>query len=229
MNFGKNLHFLRKMTSMTQEELAEKLNVTRQTVSKWELDQGYPELDKLLELCGLFNCSVDQILREDMIYSNEAYSDIKLVTVEPFRYIQYAVISGEPEEDAIFHVERWAQKLKLKEPKIIGWNFPYVSQEQNNVYHMHGYSAALVLDEGRDIGDIDSEIFVQEKQKYVTITLKYSDDEAFSIIPNAYKVLMTHMAANGLKERFSPSVISCFEHEYFVGEDKCMDIFIAVE
>ncbi len=38
MNFGKNLQILRKMTGMTQEELAERINVSRQTISKWELE-----------------------------------------------------------------------------------------------------------------------------------------------------------------------------------------------
>lgn len=51
MSFGQNLQFLRKMRNkMTQEELAEKLAVSRQTVSKWELDTAYPEINKLVEL-----------------------------------------------------------------------------------------------------------------------------------------------------------------------------------
>ena len=55
MSFGKNLQLLRKMRNrMTQEELAEKLQVSRQTVSKWELDTVYPEINKLIELCELF-------------------------------------------------------------------------------------------------------------------------------------------------------------------------------
>lgn len=60
MSFGQNLQFLRKMgNGMTQEELAEKLGVSRQTVSKWELDAGYPEMEKVLELCNLFSCTMD--------------------------------------------------------------------------------------------------------------------------------------------------------------------------
>ena len=47
MSFGQNLQFLRKMRNkMTQEELAEKMGVSRQTVSKWELDTVSPEMDK---------------------------------------------------------------------------------------------------------------------------------------------------------------------------------------
>ena len=54
MSFGQNLQFLRKMRNkMTQEELADRLGVSRQTVSKWELDAAYPEMSKVLELCQL--------------------------------------------------------------------------------------------------------------------------------------------------------------------------------
>ncbi len=77
MSLGQNLQFLRKMRNdMTQEELAEKLGVSRQTISKWELDTVYPEMNKVIELCKLFSCSMDELVREDMNVSDKAYSDI---------------------------------------------------------------------------------------------------------------------------------------------------------
>lgn len=231
MNIGKNLQILRKMTNMTQEELAEKVNVSRQTVSKWELGSILPEVEKLVELSEIFNCSVDQLLKGSMDFSNEAYSDIKIVTVEPFRYIRYAAISCEPEEDALSHVESWAKQLKMEDPYMIGWDFPQVSQEQRNVFHMRGYMAALILGEEQDIADIDAEIFSQDRQNYITITLKEGTDGGeFEVIPNAYKALLTHMSINGIKEKQDPSVISCYEHEYFDSKGiKFMDIYIAIE
>ena len=85
MSFGQNLQFLRKMgNGMTQEELAERLGVSRQTVSKWELDAGYPEMDKVVELCNLFSCTMDQLVREDMNVCDEAYSNIHVEEVEAF-------------------------------------------------------------------------------------------------------------------------------------------------
>lgn len=230
MNFGKNLQILRKMRNLTQEELAEKMNISRQTISKWELGSILPEVEKLVELCDMFNCSSDQLLRGNMDYSNEAYSDISIVTVDPFRYISYAVISCEPEEDAITHVEGWAKHLKIENPYIIGWDFPKVSQEQGNVFHMHGYGAALILDDEQEISDIDAEIISQNRQKYITITLEERDDEAFEIIPNAYKALLTYMTINGIKEKHDPAILSCYEHEYFDDKGiKYMDIYIAIE
>lgn len=230
MKFGKNLQVLRKMTNMTQEDLAEKMNVSRQTISKWELGEALPEVEKLVELCDVFNCPVDQLLRGNMDFSSEAYSDIKIVTVEPFRYVSYTVISREPENDAIAHVEGWARHLKIENPYIIGWDFPGVSQEQRNVYHMRGYKAALRLGEEQDIGDLDVEIVNQDRQKYITITLKEGHGGAFVAIPDAYKALLMYMAINGIKEKQDPGIISCYEHEYFDGNGaKIMDIYIAVE
>lgn len=66
MQFGENMQFLRKQKGMTQEDLAEQMAVSRQTVSKWESDQSFPETDKLIALCDLFGCSMDALLRGDV-------------------------------------------------------------------------------------------------------------------------------------------------------------------
>ena len=230
MNLAKNLQILRKMANMTQEELAEKLSVSRQTVSKWEQGAVLPEVDKLVMICETFNCSIDQLLRENIVFSNEAYINIKIRTVEPFRYIHYAAISCAPEEDAIAHVNNWARRLKIEKPFIIGWDFPHVSQEQRNVFHMRGYEAALIVEDEMDIGDIDAQAIRQCEQRYITITLKKIAGEEFTRIPNAYKALFTHMAINGIKGRRDPSIISCFEHEYSDDEGtELMDIYVAIE
>lgn len=63
MSFGTNLQFLRDKEGMTQEELAERLQVSRQSVSKWESDTSFPEMEKLLVLCELFHTDLDTLLR----------------------------------------------------------------------------------------------------------------------------------------------------------------------
>lgn len=62
MNFGEKLYELRKEKKLSQEEVADKLNVTRQTVSKWETNQSTPDFDKVLQLCELFGISADELL-----------------------------------------------------------------------------------------------------------------------------------------------------------------------
>lgn len=63
MSLGENLQFLRKRDNITQEQLAEKLDVSRQSVSKWESDTTYPEMDKLIQLCQMFHCSMDDLVQ----------------------------------------------------------------------------------------------------------------------------------------------------------------------
>lgn len=59
MSIGKNIQFLRKQQKVTQEQLAERMAVSRQTVSKWETDEVIPELGKLVELSDQFACKPD--------------------------------------------------------------------------------------------------------------------------------------------------------------------------
>ena len=65
MNFGEKLYRLRKEKGLSQEALAERLNTTRQAVSKWENNQGYPETEKLIQLAGCFQVTTDYLLRDE--------------------------------------------------------------------------------------------------------------------------------------------------------------------
>lgn len=63
MSYGETLQKLRKQKGWSQEELAEKLELTRQTVSKWELEQSAPDLDYIIALSDLFQVSTDYLIR----------------------------------------------------------------------------------------------------------------------------------------------------------------------
>lgn len=62
MEFNKKIYELRKQKGFSQEELASKLNVTRQTVSKWELGDSTPDMEKLVVLSDLFEISLDELV-----------------------------------------------------------------------------------------------------------------------------------------------------------------------
>lgn len=64
MKFGDNLKKIRKLKKLSQEELAEKLNVSRQSVSKWETGDAYPEMNNLLELCKIFHCKINDLVND---------------------------------------------------------------------------------------------------------------------------------------------------------------------
>ena len=71
MSFSENLMRLRKQKGLSQEEFANEINVTRQTVSKWELGVSTPDMDKLVQMASFFGITVD-----DLVNSEEATSKV---------------------------------------------------------------------------------------------------------------------------------------------------------
>lgn len=65
MNLGERLFELRKAKNLTQDDVAEKLDVTRQTVSKWETNQSTPDFDKIVPLCKLYEITPNKLLAEE--------------------------------------------------------------------------------------------------------------------------------------------------------------------
>jgi len=109
MKFNEKLLKLRKENALSQEELGEKLNVTRQTVSKWELGETTPEMEKLVEMAKLFNISVDELIKETDAKEdakNEAKKDktananktpviiLVIVLIALFGFLGYKIVTG---------------------------------------------------------------------------------------------------------------------------------------
>lgn len=65
MNLGEKIFKLRKEKGLSQEGLAEQLGTTRQAISKWENNQGFPETEKLLQLSNVFEVSIDFLLKDE--------------------------------------------------------------------------------------------------------------------------------------------------------------------
>lgn len=77
MTLGEKLSKLRKNYNYTQEQLADILGVSRQSISKWESDIAYPETEKLVKMGKLFECSVDYLLNEDVTEMQGTQSEKK--------------------------------------------------------------------------------------------------------------------------------------------------------
>ena len=220
MSFGKNLQYLRQLSAgMTQEALAEKLNVSRQTISKWEMDAANPEMDKALELCRVFNCSLDNLFRDEMDQRSTAYTNLRVEEVPGFRYVEHTVISTEPESDALDRINKYATENGIENPRVIGWDFPRLSAEQINVFKMHGYTAAWILPDGLTPQEL--EVKEQPAHKYAAIHIERPFDNPFVTIPGAYHTLGDYMRTNGLAY-VENEVIPCFETD---GES--MDVYMA--
>lgn len=111
MTFGEKLSILRKEKNYTQEQLADILGVSRQSVSKWESDIAYPETEKLIAMGKLFECSMDYLLRDDVTekgtvesYKHKAQKGLKIggiifgviLAIDVISLIVYFVLFGMP-------------------------------------------------------------------------------------------------------------------------------------
>ena len=65
MKFHEKLKQERKRLNLSQEDLANKINISRQSISKWELEKGYPNIETLIELSEVFDITVDELLKGD--------------------------------------------------------------------------------------------------------------------------------------------------------------------
>ena len=116
-----------------------------------------------------------------------------------------------------------AEKLNICKPRVIGWDFPHLSQEQISVYHMHGYTAALLLPDGMEE---EIELFPVERQNaqnYVTITITNPMENPFHLISNAYKSVFQYINVNRyVYDHFA------FESQYLENNNAYMKIYVAI-
>jgi len=89
MDIGKNILNLRKSAGLSQEQLAEKMGVTRQTISNWELEESSPDIKQAKELSKIFNVSLDQLVNNAKYIHNDNFS-------RSYEYISKTKIKGLP-------------------------------------------------------------------------------------------------------------------------------------
>src|SRR5690554_3250055 len=91
MKIGERIQKLRKENNMTQENLADYLQVSRQSISKWESNLAYPETEKLIKLSKLFNVSVDYLLK-----GNKEVNEVIEIRKSHYEYISKRTFLGLP-------------------------------------------------------------------------------------------------------------------------------------
>ena len=88
MNIGQNILNLRKSAKLSQEQLAEKMGVTRQTISNWELEESSPDLKQAKELSQIFNVSLDDLAGDSTFeYLGQNNSDRKVTIISPIENV----------------------------------------------------------------------------------------------------------------------------------------------
>ena len=105
--FGKKLHSLMKDNKITQQELAEKLNVRRGSVSNWVTDRRMPDSDTIVDLANIFNVTTDYLLGNDKNIKDNTNS-----------------------KDLMFDNAQDALKFILKQPNIMAFDVPELTDEE---------------------------------------------------------------------------------------------------
>lgn len=82
MKFGENLYNLRKKQKISQEKLAEKIGVSRQSVSKWENGTAYPEMNGIFELCKIFHCKLNDLVNDNILDFDSLDKEVKMSVVK---------------------------------------------------------------------------------------------------------------------------------------------------
>lgn len=82
MKFADNLKKIRKRKNISQEELADLVGVSRQSVSKWETSEAYPEMNNILELCKIFKCNINDLVNDQMVDLDSLDEEVKMSIVK---------------------------------------------------------------------------------------------------------------------------------------------------
>ena len=149
MSFSENLKQIRKEHHLSQEELAELLDVSRQAVSKWEQGQGYPEVEKLLLLSSKLSISLDALMSvevsRDAVVTNENRSGMIVITSPHENVIatcNKVVASGKMRggrnspQYALFGVDRGGSNFWGEPTTFLGWyaNEAQISKEIEEIH-----------------------------------------------------------------------------------------------
>lgn len=234
MLFNSNIQYLRQANKLTQEQLAEKLGVSRQTVSKWESGEALPEIPKLIELSEIFHCKLDEMLKENMNNKQNEYSDVTFKHVEAFQMARYIIISPNPEDDVNAYMDNWEMQNGLsnitgEKLKRIGWDFPFVSYEQHSQFGLRGYVSACIIPDEIKADFKGVEIVRQEAADYACITIRNPFSRPFEMIPGGYRKILDYLKSSSVKVDTSADFLECFEYLHKENEIDYMDIYIHIQ
>ena len=92
MNLGERIYELRNQKNLSQGDLADKLDVSRQSISKWENNMAVPDLDKLMKLCDVFEISLDELTGREKFEKSVTPVSLQNPTVAPHRISAYVLL-----------------------------------------------------------------------------------------------------------------------------------------
>ncbi len=114
MSLGLKIQRLRKSKNLSQEAFADIMKVSRQSVSKWELDQTYPEISKLIEIADFFQITLDELLRDNQ---SDTSNDISL---KEENYIRINEAPKDEEKTLLQRIRSLPKRMKIMMLFVVG-------------------------------------------------------------------------------------------------------------
>ena len=172
-NFGNNLNRLRKKEGYSQEELANKLHVTRQTISKWELEQTAPDLKDLKKISDVFNISLDELISENNINEKKVKNKktkkilliilLLLILIIILLFINriYKILFIKNKIDEACNTNNFSIEKYVHTEK----DFNQTIEEAYNLHFLNGKSILIKLN-NENLSEIESIETLDEKEYY---------------------------------------------------------------
>lgn len=165
MNIGRQIQYLRKRDNMSQEKLAEKIHVSRQSISNWENERNYPDIHNLLMMSILFNVSLDDLVKGDVKIMKE---ELQKSTFFKWSYIMLALMIILP--ISIAPVFYFLGYYGLIIPVVLTILLMFSLQQVENIKKEHNlktYRQIVDFIEGKPISEVTPNI----KDKVLKISL----------------------------------------------------------
>lgn len=156
MNIGRQIQYFRKRDNMSQEKLAEKIHVSRQSISNWENERNYPDIHNLLMMSVLFNVSLDDLVKGDVKIMKEA---IQKSTFFKWSYIMLALMIILP--ISIAPVFYFFGYYGLIIPGVLSIFFMFSLLKVENIkkeHHLKTYRQIVDFIEGKPISEVKPNI-----------------------------------------------------------------------
>lgn len=191
MQFNESLRNLRKSKGLSQEELAEKMHVTRQTISKWENGSAMPDLRKLTELADLFEVSMDDLLGITVHSAGNTNQNTETNINAQVQYMETVAKIIEENQNQIFHRRMRNTTIAMVIIIICFVSALWIMQSnlsnqiqnlQNQINALNSNTAAAVMDADMNEYEEDASYVILQARKDKPYLLQV----AFSYAPKNY-------------------------------------------
>ena len=167
MKFGDNLRKLRKSKKISQEELADRVGVSRQSVSKWETGDAYPEMNNILQLCKIFHCHINDLVNDSILDLDSLDEEVKMSVVK-FKSDQQKKMKGLSTTMIVFSkIGKIVSLISIPIIILLMIIMPYIN------------SLITITDDKIYVKGLEGEITINENIEPVTgnIIVKFNDEE----------------------------------------------------